>query len=590
MGSRQLEKNGMALRRLISGDERRMLTGRRIDASTVTLSGAPTGKVWVRAADDSREQTVAYGSNSFPNTPVRVRLNDSGELYIAGLDWQAAKETLGDAMHRALEPVGLDEFIPRSIPGNGFKPGRVQASTLGGLYVNVAAFHHSGGFWNPAVDGSDDLDLTSFIPGTLDYVCWCLVYLDPATNTLDAATSTPAFGTKDDLDEADIATIALPNGAYPLGAVALAYGQTVIDSSSRFADARQHLDNSGGSSFPAYGASASVTIASGVLDISAATSRNIVVQAESGTADTVTEVVGLADGEAAVFRADAGDTITFQDNSDIVLYNGVDVDVVSTDLLELVGRGAGVVGQPVDQNDGGTSIGTLIYEKWDVDAPPASPHASDDEFDGAVSGSWTDYDHGSVMTYAASSYGKGVRMVHAQATQSLAGLLRAAPVGDFSMVTHVRASSAPANRIVALLLAEGTASSSKIYAWLISGAAAGSDATLQLHYSTAYNTFSSSIFSYQIGGVGLAMGAFLRVRRISTTYYFDFSMDGKSWYRYNTNSLSNLSALNYIGIGGATNDAGAGDLITTFDFFRVSTNIDLDTPVHGQLVGMYAPP
>ena len=41
-----------------------MLTGRRVDADTVTLAGAERDKVWVRSTDDSREQTQAWGSTS----------------------------------------------------------------------------------------------------------------------------------------------------------------------------------------------------------------------------------------------------------------------------------------------------------------------------------------------------------------------------------------------------------------------------------------------------------------------------------------------------------------------------------------------
>lgn len=65
---------------------------------------------------------------------------------------------------------------------------------------------------------------------------------------------------------------------------------------------------------------------------------------------------------------------------------------------------------------------------------------------------------------------------------------------------------------------------------------------------------------------------------------------GSSWWNIGSNSLTSLSALNYIGSGGASNSGSSGDLYTTFDFFRVSTDTGLDAPVNGQAVGIYAAP
>lgn len=61
------------------------------------------------------------------------------------------------------------------------------------------------------------------------------------------------------------------------------------------------------------GSGVTKTIATGVA--SAGTDRNLVIAAESGTADDLIEVTGLVVGESVLLRADAGDTITVVHNS-----------------------------------------------------------------------------------------------------------------------------------------------------------------------------------------------------------------------------------------------------------------------------------
>ena len=93
-----------------------------------------------------------------------------------------------------------------------------------------------------------------------------------------------------------------------------------------------------------------VTISGGVLDITGATGRNIVAAAESGTSDTIDSIVGLDDGNQMVLQADAGDTIIVaHDGTNIILYNNANISLAGAALLPLIGRGSGVVVQPVDE-------------------------------------------------------------------------------------------------------------------------------------------------------------------------------------------------------------------------------------------------
>ena len=121
------------------------------------------------------------------------------------------------------------------------------------------------------------------------------------------------------------------------------------------------------------GTEATDTLSSGVLTIG--DNRNILVAAESGTADDLIEVSGLAVGETVWLRADTGDTITVKHNDagatiKILLYGDADVDLDEDNPLILHYVATNVLAQQIDQNSGGgggsglyTSFAILTDEK-----------------------------------------------------------------------------------------------------------------------------------------------------------------------------------------------------------------------------------
>lgn len=226
---------------------RRMLTGYKNTDGSVTMAGAPTGKVWVRPPEDSRGGVAVWGSASQPNAPVWVGPGPDGDLEIKDPDWQEAVSRIGEGARVITQPPGMGELLPDTVPIKHFKPGRVELSPNGGLNIRVAHFWHPGGRW----DSDADQDMTSFVPGTVNEVCWVVPYLNPNTNTVTAVASTPVFGEAQDLDEADVESITIPAGMIPLGAFTLRNAQTSI-ANSRFADDDRRVvlsswDNSGGS-------------------------------------------------------------------------------------------------------------------------------------------------------------------------------------------------------------------------------------------------------------------------------------------------------------------------------------------------------
>lgn len=86
------------MKRAHMADWKLMLTGRRTSGTTVTLSGAPAGKTWVRGADDSREETAVFGSVDSVNVPVWVGKGPSTALEIMKVDLEQGVQTFGAAV------------------------------------------------------------------------------------------------------------------------------------------------------------------------------------------------------------------------------------------------------------------------------------------------------------------------------------------------------------------------------------------------------------------------------------------------------------------------------------------------------------
>lgn len=351
------ERNRKRLKRVMLDTRTKMYTGRLVNGVAST-AGAPTNKTWVRYPANSTEETLAWGNVLRPDVPVWVQKNKLGQNEIVGVEyvegtvkWDNALETVG------ARPI-INEIQPTSVGEFGILPGRIGASPLGSTYIRIQAFEHRGGRYP-----TKDVDVGDEYP-TLDGAYRRIgVYVDPNTNTETVFGGEEVFD-RNDFTDAD--KLSVPDNMYPVGAV-IVYDDNDISSANTFEDWRLHHSSKGSgaaSGLPAFGSQEVVTIASGVLDLSGATGRNIVVAAESGTSDTVDSITGLGDGEAAVFQADTGDAIAFAHNAGVLnLYNGTNIALSGSDLLLLVGRGGGEVTQPVDEKGGtggGGSVSLLL--------------------------------------------------------------------------------------------------------------------------------------------------------------------------------------------------------------------------------------
>ena len=292
-------------------DWRKMYTGRRTSTG-ITLAGADTGKTWVRAEEDSREETQVWGSASRINLPVWVGPNIAGELELKTLEQTEAAMTAGAAAAASLLPTITPENSPNIlIDGRQFRPGRLRLSDLGGLYVYVEPFQYDGGYWP-----GGNLALTP--PGTANQQAWCVVAFDPATGTLSQFTGAE-YALPVLLGGSELAQVNITAGYIPLGGVVLQNGQTAITGAEVWGDLRYHFAQAGSR---IYAASVQTTNAT-------ATTLASVAVAE----DEAVTVVATISGAIADYSAAIGGTVTAVARR-VAAGNVTQVGSVTTDVQE----------------------------------------------------------------------------------------------------------------------------------------------------------------------------------------------------------------------------------------------------------------
>lgn len=212
-----------------------MLTGRRVDADTVTMAGAERDKVWVRSTDDSREQTQAWGQSAIANAHVRVRRNAAGELE---LDGPAYGSGLATGIQASVTLPVLDGRVTKATwYGHNFSPGRVRRSDGGGLTATVEGF-----VFNGAAVGNTEIVLTATATSGKQALS-CVVY-NPLTGAFSQVTGSNFDAGTPVSDVEAYNSLTLAQGLVPLGGFLLANGATTLEG-ARWVDARTYLEPRG---------------------------------------------------------------------------------------------------------------------------------------------------------------------------------------------------------------------------------------------------------------------------------------------------------------------------------------------------------
>ena len=189
---------------------------------------------------------------------------------------------------------------------------------------------------------------------------------------------------------------------------------------------------------------------------------------------------------------------------------------------------------------GGSSLGI-----WLPDAPPSSAGADDDEFadaSGGVPSGWTEVDHGNHMSVDEDAVGLELASTATGGSYENAGIYKAIPAGDFTIWTKLSHIGVADTSYVlgGLALWEDATNSTKkvelFYNFLQSG---GGTSSIAVYEYTNYNTAGSAAkSSSSFGTVYNPTAIYMRIRRNSTTYSFDYSTDGIGWMQFYSGSLS----------------------------------------------------
>jgi len=204
------------------------------------------------------------------------------------------------------------------------------------------------------------------------------------------------------------------------------------------------------------------------------------------------------------------------------------------------------------------------YTLWSPDAPPYSPSALDDEFDDASFNTdlWTEFDPGALLTVSENETGLILDGL-TQPANAVCGVFQPIPAVDFSVTAKLALIAFAQNfGILGLSLwqnAANPAAGMYNWSWVFSAA----EQAIELTRFTNYTTWHSHV--YQAPDAIIGTHLYLRIRRISTTYYFDWSSDGIGWRQCHAGALA-FAPLHF---GIMLNNANTGITIRAIStFFR----------------------
>jgi hypothetical protein len=219
-------------------------------------------------------------------------------------------------------------------------------------------------------------------------------------------------------------------------------------------------------------------------------------------------------------------------------------------------------------NDPRLGLGALdTYDRWDPDAPAASPHSLDDDAtSGSLDGQWTLWDPGTILTTAATSRGYSLSAT-GNSGQRWAGYYVASPASEFQFSARVG------------LEAPGGTTSAIRASILVGQDLTGSPGTSDFRDAglgcvttgyqtngglwTAWNGSNSATSNQQS-----LQSCWIRIRCNGTAFECDASSNGLTWFRFGTHTLAFTPAEIGFGIGTLTSAIPVRGL---FSHFRIAS-------------------
>lgn len=281
----------------------------------------------------------------------------------------------------------------------------------------------------------------------------------------------------------------------------------------------------------------------------------------------------------AVKSDESGLEFVAESEHDAIKIQGRDVSDAAPNDNQVLGWDAGAsTWKPIDQSGGGAPI----YKKWDADAPPLTAGADDDEFSDNSFTSWSEFDPNDLLTIVEENDYLGFTQI-TRAGDNVTGCYKTIPAGDFSIITKVHQLVPNANFFQAgLALWEDPSNVAKgIYTF---GLTNGSDLwKIELLRWNHHNSLNAAPYVTDIGRP--INSCYFRIRRNSTTYYFDASINGISWKQLYSGNLV-FTPTKY---GLATNNVDTGvPNMALFEFFRyVDSDVTRLAKLNGRLINVY---
>ena len=221
-------------------------------------------------------------------------------------------------------------------------------------------------------------------------------------------------------------------------------------------------------------------------------------------------------------------------------------------------------GQALGVKWAAASGGSASLGIWMPDAPPSSASAYDDEFNDSSFNSslWTDFDQPGNMTISESAHGLSMVQTPASGNNN-AGIWQAIPSGDWAIWTCVSLLHTGANYGVAGIMLGQDLSANPSTSDLITHQITSQGPGLYTQRWNAYNSWNANLENSTI----VTNTMYLRVRKASSTYSFDYSMNGIAWWQlYSSASLPFTPAQFGVFVNNA--ESSGSTLRAVFRFFR----------------------
>lgn len=234
---------------------------------------------------------------------------------------------------------------------------------------------------------------------------------------------------------------------------------------------------------------------------------------------------------------------------------------------------------------------------FDPLAEPATPHASDDEFNGSsLDAAWTEWEPGTPTGFSVTVANSQVEIVtetYASSTTNLAGIHRAAPSGDWSAwakisvaATGVTASAHDHGGGIFVASSDIVANptTADVTSWILSPRAVGTATLAYILNWNAYNSYNGSSLAMTLPAQTTSIWQRVRYASGSTTLSFDISADGIGWQQVFTTASPFITPQRIGFLTRASDGTSIPSPVFRADFLRFAATADYDALTLGKVV------